>query len=130
MSRWLDHGLKKLRISSRSVDEAPSVVSQVTERSSCWSHVVVGMGLKSKKLTKQSYRKLLQESIDTGVPFSDQEFKAVDSSLFGDRNFLSDVGVGRVVWKRPLELVRDPHLLFREKVSHSSLTLRLTIFPL
>lgn len=75
------------------------------------------MGLKSKKLTKQSYRKLLQESIDTGVPFSDQEFKAADSSLFADRRFLSDVGVGRVVWKRPLELVRDPHLLFRDKVS-------------
>lgn len=77
------------------------------------------MGLKSKKFTKQSYKKCLQESIDTGVPFVDQEFKAADSSLFSDRRFLSDAGVSRVVWKRPLQLVRDPHLLFREKVCQS-----------
>ena len=75
-----------------------------------------GMGLKSKKFAKQSYKKCLQEAIDTGVPFLDQEFKSTDSSVFSDRRFLSDSGVSRIVWKRPLELVRDPHLLFKEKV--------------
>ena len=74
------------------------------------------MGLKSHKFTKQSYKKCLQESIDTGVPFVDQEFKAADSSLFAERRFLSEAGISRVVWKRPLQLVRDPHLLYREKV--------------
>lgn len=94
----------------------------------CWQNIglvaadvvlVVIMGLKSKKFTKQSYKKCLQESIDTGVPFLDHEFKADDSSLFADRRFLIDAGLSRVVWKRPLQLVRDPHLLFREKVCHS-----------
>lgn len=74
------------------------------------------MGLKSKKFLKQSYRKLLQESIDTGVPFIDQDFKAIDSSVFSDRSFLSDVNVSRIVWKRPIELTKDPKLIYREKL--------------
>jgi hypothetical protein len=80
------------------------------------------MGLKSKKFRKQSYKLLLKESIDTGVPFSDQEFKAEDSAVFYDRKFLTDIGVSRISWKRPLELTRDPHLIYREKV-------RLSILP-
>jgi len=74
------------------------------------------MGLKSKKFLKQSYKKLLQESIDTGVPFIDQDFKAIDSSVFCDRSFLSDVNVSRIVWKRPIELTKDPKLIYREKL--------------
>jgi len=77
---------------------------------------MLSLGPKTKQFSKQSYRQLLQESIDTGVAFSDQEFKAVDTSVFSDRKFLSDVGASRVVWKRPSELTRDPHLIYREKV--------------
>lgn len=74
------------------------------------------MGLKSKKFAKQSYKKLLQESVDTGVPFNDQVFKAEDASVFSDRKFLADYGISRITWKRPAELTRDPHLIYREKV--------------
>lgn len=74
------------------------------------------MRVKSKKFGKQSYKLLLKESIDTGVPFSDQDFKAEDSAVFYDRKYLTDIGVSRITWKRPLELTRDPHLIYKEKV--------------
>lgn len=74
------------------------------------------MGQKNRRLTDQSYKKSLQQSIDTSVPFIDMEFKGDDSSVFTDRNFLNDINVAKVVWKRPRELTDDPHLLFRSKV--------------
>ena len=76
----------------------------------------MGLGSQSRLFCKQSYRKSLQESIDTGVPFIDSEFKASEAVVFVDRKFLVDVAVDRIVWKRPLELTREPRLFFREKV--------------
>ena len=76
------------------------------------------MGRRSKKFAKISYKQSLQTCIDTGVPFKDPDFEATERSLFSDRSFLVASGLTstRITWKRPLELTRDPRLLFREKV--------------
>lgn len=79
------------------------------------------MGLKSKKLYEdQSYKKSLQQAIDCTVPFNDDIFRAADSSIFKERSFLCSVeATGKIVWKRPLEIDKDAHLVYREKVSDS-----------
>lgn len=76
------------------------------------------MGLKSKKLNdNQSYKKSLQNAIDCAVPFTDDVFKASENSLFKERSFLAEVNAtGKIVWKRPGEITKDPHLVYREKV--------------
>lgn len=94
------------------------------------------MGLKSKKLNdNQSYKKSLQQAIDCSVPFTDDIFKSVDGSIFKERSFLSEVNAtGKILWKRPGEIVKDPHLIYREKVSPvmhlTFLYVKLVSFPL
>lgn len=84
----------------------------------CWSPSLIIMGLKSKKLYEdQSYKKSLQQAIDCAVPFTDDIFRAAEASIFRERSFLSSVeATGKIVWKRPGEIDKDAHLIYREKV--------------
>lgn len=54
-----------------------------------------------KNIRKQSYKKLLKQSIDTSVPFSDEQFKCDDKSIGESQQFKSQLDVGRIIWKRP-----------------------------
>lgn len=74
------------------------------------------MALGKKRFKKQSFKKLVKNSADTGVPFSDSEFKADDNAVFSSIAYKSSLEVGKIVWKRPRELSDDPHLLFLEKL--------------
>ncbi|KAI1302306.1 Calpain-5 [Halotydeus destructor] len=71
---------------------------------------------KEKRFKKQSYKKLLKESIETGVPFNDGEFRSSDESVFTTTGYKSSLSVGKIIWKRPTEISEDPHLMFTEKL--------------
>ena len=69
-----------------------------------------------KRFRKQSFKKLLKESTDVGLPFSDQTFKCEDKSVAITSQFRTQLDVGRIIWKRPKDIVDIPHLLYREKL--------------
>ncbi|CAG2121369.1 unnamed protein product, partial [Medioppia subpectinata] len=57
-----------------------------------------------------------KESTDVGLPFSDLVFKAEDKSVAVTSQYRTQLDVGRIVWKRPKELVDLPNLLYAEKL--------------
>jgi hypothetical protein len=72
--------------------------------------------VRKRRFKKQSYKKLLKESNDVGLPFTDDLFKCEDKSVAITSQYKNQLDVGRIVWKRPKEIVDIPHFLYREKL--------------
>lgn len=53
----------------------------------------------------QSYRKLVKKFNDVGLPFTDDQFRSVDNSVFNSTAYKHTLEVGRILWKRPKELL-------------------------
>jgi len=72
--------------------------------------------VRKRRFKKQSYKKLLKASNDVGLPFTDDLFKCEDKSVAITSQYKTSLDVGRILWKRPKEIVDIPHFLYREKL--------------
>ncbi|XP_075590279.1 calpain-6 isoform X3 [Dermatophagoides farinae] len=55
----------------------------------------------------QSFRRLAKRSADVGLTFTDDQFKQNDRHVYQTSAFRSRFNIGKVVWKRPKQLLKE-----------------------
>ncbi len=93
----------------------------------------LGGRLRKNRHGNQSFRKLVKKFNDVGLPFTDDQFRSADASVFTTTAYKCRLDVGRIAWKRPRELFATGATSYHDKqpseIEQQQANISVSLFP-